>query len=97
MGGKPFNQYLHPFLQVMMKVIIVKKVVITVADKRITHVNYSLLEPYMYLSIHKAQPFTLNVNRFLQVLRFSLNFDTLHFASNWNNKIFIKHNFYYIR
>jgi hypothetical protein len=58
MGDKPFNQYQHPFLQERMKVIKVKKVVITVADKSLTHVIYSLQELYMYFTIHKAQPFT---------------------------------------
>jgi len=41
-----------------MKVIIIKMVVITVADKSKEPSLYSLLEPFMYFSIQKAQPFT---------------------------------------
>jgi hypothetical protein len=54
MVDKPFIQYQLPFQLMMMKVIILKLVVIIVADKRVIHINHSLLEPYVYFSIHKA-------------------------------------------
>jgi hypothetical protein len=56
--GKPFNLYLHLILLKMKKVITIKMVVITVADKSKELSLNSLQEPFVYFSIQKAQPFT---------------------------------------
>ena len=56
---KPFTQFLHRVLLKKMKVIKVKKAVITVADKSNALAINSLQEPCVRLSTRRAQLFTL--------------------------------------
>lgn len=62
MEGTLFTQFQHPSQLEMRKVIIIKKVVITVADKSKALEIDSLQEPCMCLETHKAQPSIYSLN-----------------------------------